>query len=66
MSKFKIAGLFLIILGVAMLFLGASLFSYSGPPLNPIVDKLGMYSFLFWLPVLIIGIVIFRIKKNKK
>ena len=50
-------GLSLIILGIAMFVFGASIFSYQGNHLNPIINKAGMYSFFLWLPTIIIGIV---------
>jgi hypothetical protein len=56
-------GLSLVILGVSMLFFGASLFSYSGPKLNPVIDKVGLFSFFLWLPTIIVGIV-FLYRKN--
>ena len=43
-----------------MALFGASMFSYIGPTLNPIVSDIGEYSFFLWLPVLIIGVVVFR------
>jgi hypothetical protein len=56
MNKIKIIGLILIILGIAMLLFGAAMFTYAGPPLNPIIYNLGKYSFYFWLPTIIVGI----------
>jgi hypothetical protein len=49
-----------------MLLIGGSLFTYSGPPLNPIINNLGKYSFLFWLPVLIVGIAVFTWPQKRK
>jgi len=40
-----------------MFVFGASIFSYQGNHLNPIINKAGMYSFFLWLPTIIIGIV---------
>jgi hypothetical protein len=51
-------GTALIILGIAMLILGASLFSYQGPRLNQTISDLGQFSFMLWLPTLIFGIVL--------
>ncbi|MBB6109036.1 hypothetical protein SAMN05421821_103273 [Mucilaginibacter lappiensis] len=56
MTTYRIIGIVLIVIGIGMLFLGASLFTYQGPPLNPIVSKMGEYSFFWWLPTLIVGI----------
>ena len=50
-------GLFTIILGIAMFLLGVSLFTYQGPPLNPLVNIAGKYSFLYWLPTIGVGIL---------
>jgi hypothetical protein len=66
MTKNRIIGIVLIITGVAMLIIGASLFSYLGPPLNPIISEIGKYSFFFWLPTLIVGIFIFSFSKRNK
>lgn len=45
MNRYQKIGALIIVLGIGMFVLGASLFSYSGPDLNPIVSKMGMYSF---------------------
>ncbi|WP_428329255.1 hypothetical protein [Mucilaginibacter sp.] len=64
--KFKIIGIILILTGLGMFCFGASLFAYQGPPLSNFVSKLGEYSFLYWLPTIIIGIVFLIINKAKK
>ena len=52
-------GAILIILGVLMFILGASLFTYRlDTPLYPLINIVGKYSFFFWLPTLIIGIIV--------
>ena len=51
-------GIGLIILGVLMLLVGGSLFSYQGERLTPIISDIGMISFMFWLPTLITGIIL--------
>jgi hypothetical protein len=66
MSRLKVIGLVLILIGIGMLLIGGSLFTYSGPPLNPIINNLGKYSFLFWLPVLIVGIAVFTWPQKRK
>jgi hypothetical protein len=43
-SRFSKTGFFVILLGIGMFFFGASMFTYQGKALNPIVSKLGMYS----------------------
>jgi len=45
MSRLKIIGLSITLLGVAMLLLGASIFTYRGSSLNPIISDLGKYPF---------------------
>ena len=62
-TRSKLIGTLIILLGIAMLFIGGSLFSYSGPRLDPIVSDIGKYSFFLWLPTIIVGVVIFRWKK---
>ena len=62
--RFSKTGFFVILLGIGMFFFGVSMFTYQGKALNPIVSKLGMYSFFFWLPTIIVGIFI-TVKKNK-
>ncbi len=44
-----------------MFIVGISLFTYKGKELNPIIIKLGEISFAFWLPALILGIILFFI-----
>jgi len=58
-------GLGIIGLGVIMFFVGASLFTYRGN-INPIVSKIGMFSFFFWVPTIILGTVIFKTKRGKR
>jgi hypothetical protein len=67
MKPHQVNGLLITILGVAMFLFGMSMFSYSGPALNPIVSDIGKFSFFLWLPTLIIGIVtLARSPKRKK
>jgi multisubunit Na+/H+ antiporter MnhC subunit len=66
MTVYKIIGLTLIALGIGMLILGASLFTYQGPPLNPIISDAGKYSFSLFLPTLFLGVVCFYLKGKKK
>jgi hypothetical protein len=61
-----IIGICLVVLGIAMLFFGASMFTYRGNNLNPIASKAGMYSFIFWLPTIIIGIIFLLIRRGKR
>ncbi|WP_147425634.1 hypothetical protein [Mucilaginibacter gracilis] len=66
MNKTIILGILTILLGIGMLIFVATMFSYQGSELNPLVSKLGMYSFLFWLPIILlgIGITLFGILKK--
>jgi hypothetical protein len=66
MNRYQKIGILIIVLGIGMLVLGASLFTYSGPALNPIVSKMGMYSFFLWLPTIILGVVFLFLKGNNK
>lgn len=66
MSRNAKIGLCILLLGVGMFLLGASLFSYSGPALNPLVSEAGMWAFILWLPTIIIGIVFMVIPSKKR
>lgn len=66
MTTFRKVGLTLIIIGIGMFILGAYLFSYQGPPLNPIISSMGMYSFFLWLPTIIVGTALTAVGGNKK
>lgn len=59
-------GLALIVIGIAILLFGASIFTYQGPDLSPIVSTIGLVSFLLWLPTLITGIVFVFWKTKRK
>jgi len=58
-SAIIIIGALITALGIGMFIFAGSIFTYQGPPLSDIVSKLGMYSFVFWIPVLAAGIAIF-------
>ena len=64
MTNYRKIGIIMIIVGVIMFFVGASLFSYQGKPLNPIISDVGMYSFILWLPTIITGAILLLIKKK--
>jgi hypothetical protein len=66
MSIYQKIGTGITLLGVGMFILGAGMFTYQGPELNPIIFKMGEYSFVFWLPVLLIGIIFLCIGLIKK
>jgi uncharacterized membrane protein len=63
-------GVVLIFLGICMCLWGVHMFAYRGD-FTPLMSKTGEFSFVFFLPVLIIGLIltligIKRIKKDKK
>jgi len=58
-KKLLISSVLLIILSVIMFTVAVSLFAYKGEQLNSMVVKIGEFSFLFWLPVLILGVILF-------
>lgn len=69
MKVFK-AGCGLIILGIAMFIVGISLFAYRGAPF-PGMITIGELSFVLWLPMLALGIILIIInsivtKKKQK
>jgi len=65
MKKYRnlIIGLLIIALGIGMFFFGVAMFTYQGNHLNPIISKLGMYSFIGWLPTIGIGVSIILLKE---
>jgi hypothetical protein len=65
MKLFK-TGCGVVILGVIMFLVGASLFSYRGRPF-PGMMAIGEISFTFWLPVIALGAILMAVgKKNEK
>jgi hypothetical protein len=65
MSKYQKIGSGVTLLAIGMFLLGIGMFTYQGPPLSPIILQLGEYSFMLWLPALIIGIILLCIGKSK-
>jgi len=61
-----IVGLSIIALGIGMFVFGGYMFTYRGSYLNPIISKLGMYSFFLWLPTIIAGIIVVALRDKKK
>ena len=57
MTIYQKTGVGIILLAIGMFFFGVYMFSYQGE-IDPIISKIGMYSFLFWLPALITGILL--------
>ena len=72
MKKLLIIGLVLLFLGIGMLGIGVSMFTYQGNHLSSILSETGECCFLLCGPVIFIGIVIFIIaglssdEKSKK
>lgn len=72
MTIYRRIGLGIIGLGVIMFFIGASMFTYRGN-IYPVVSKIGEYSFIFWLPTIILGTItiileniVLAVRKRKK
>ncbi len=65
MKTLLIIGILTIFLGIGMFCLGGSMFAYQGPPLNPIIYEAGKYSFIFWIPTIIVGIVLIVISLSR-
>lgn len=66
MSRIRIAGLLIFLLGLGMLIFGAGMFTYRGDALTPFVSKLGELSFLYWIPTIIIGMALFIAGQKSK
>ncbi|MDB4902541.1 MAG: hypothetical protein JWQ63_1822 [Mucilaginibacter sp.] len=64
LNTFTIAGISLTLLGIGMFCFGVSIFVYQGKPLSNFINEAGKYSFMLWLPMLIIGIAFLCIRKN--
>lgn len=65
MSKFQVAGLLIIFLGIAMFFFGISMFTYQGNSSTSFMSNMGKYSFELWLPAIAVGGILLFIKKSK-
>ncbi len=59
-------GMGIILLGFSMFIFGVSMFTYQGPELSSIIIRLAEYSFVFWLPTLLLGLIFLCISKIKK
>jgi len=64
MTIYRKTGLVIIILGIVMFFFAVYMFSLTGK-VNPIISKIGMYSFIFWLQTIVLGIIVALISKRK-
>jgi len=60
------AGLLIFLLGIGLLIFGAGMFAYRGEALSPLVSKLGEFSFIYWIPIVIIGIALFIAGRKSK
>ena len=58
-----IIGTLLIVIGFGMFCLGVSMFTYQGSSVSAFMSKAGEYSFSYWMPTIIIGILILVINK---
>lgn len=56
-NKSKIA-LWVIVLGVIMFLTGAGIFAYQGTPLHPVISQIGTWSFILWLPTVLLGLIL--------
>jgi len=72
MTILRKIGLGIIVLGVIMFLIGASMFTYRGG-INPFISKVGLFSFVFWLPAIILGsitiileTIVLSVRKRKK
>jgi hypothetical protein len=63
MTKIRIAGIIVMLLGISMFFTGIAGFSGSLP--NSLRD-LGIFSFSYWLPSLLTGIILTAVGKTRK
>ena len=53
-----VIGVLIILLGIAMFFYGVSIFCYQGNSLSPLANTLGKYSFMYFLPTIIVGVLV--------
>ncbi|WP_462267291.1 hypothetical protein [Mucilaginibacter sp.] len=63
LQELKLLAIFLIILGIAMLYIGADAFTGG---INWFAYNFGKFSFFAWLPTLLFGIGLYSDYKNKK
>jgi len=62
MTKIRIAGIIVILLGIGMFFIGIAGFSGSLPNY---LRQLGIFSFFSWFPALIIGIILTAVGRKR-
>lgn len=66
MTSIRIAGIFLLMLGLGMFYLGITTFTWRGPGLSNFVYEAGKYSFFLWFPTVIIGIALIVNGRKKR
>jgi len=66
MTASKKIGIVLIVIAAIMLIVGVYMFSYQGANINPLLSKIGKYSFFLWLPFLIMGLIFLFLEKLTK
>ena len=59
-------GILIILLGIGMFVFGVSIFCYQGNSLSPLTNTLGKYSFMYFLPTIIIGVLVLVFAPRKK
>lgn len=64
MTSTRKLGIGISILAAFMFIIGASVFTYRGN-INPVVSKIGMFSFMLWLPTIIVGIILVVVGRKK-
>jgi hypothetical protein len=55
----------ILVLGIIMFFIGIDTFTYQGN-ISKLYSKIGMISFISWLPTIIIGIIMTIVSVNRK
>ena len=61
----KIIGISLIVLGIVAFIIGGCTFSYRGDDYAKYV-VIGEVTFISWLPILIVGVILYRAKDKNK
>lgn len=64
MNIYRKLGIGLVLLGAVMAITGVHFFAYRGN-ITPFESKLGELSFTFWLPIIIVGVVLQAIGKRR-
>lgn len=56
----------LLLTGIGMFCFGVAAFTWSGPGLSQFMSNLGKYSFLLWLPTIIVGLALIAVGGKRK